>query len=470
MSSRTNPNFLDLSAQCSDSDGSDTELDLSQTSSMADFIDNRSCAEMEFGPPLPPPRLARRPSLGPRTSPVVPRTSLVRTHSVLEEPARSVRPRVSGDSTDSDVSQDSDYESQDEDQVPVDAPCRQPPFETSPQTEDFDGLLSLPTDDFRSVIGAPEVPPPDVGTNPRHRALRFCGTLNNPTEEERKVFESEDGWGSFTKYRMYGKEVGASGTPHLQIYFELKSVHTVAGLQKKIRAAQGAIPSRYALFVCKGTARQNIDYCSKGGDIWSAGVEPKGQGKRSDLDSVASMIMDEGASLQQVARAHPSSFIKYANGFSKLISLVRHVPRSSRTHGLWCFGPTGSGKSRFAHGISPHSSYVKDPSTKWWCGYEQEDTVIVDDYRSNAGLSFSDLLRVADYHPLPIEMKGSHGQFNSKRVVITTPLSIDDTFKHLDWMSEGSLDQLKRRFVELEFGPGKLTHNLKLADVTLPED
>ena len=435
MSSKTNPLYLLSQASCSESDTDvsceDFIDDSRPDSDDEDFIDDRTPHEMEFGPELPPriPRLKR---------------TVAVPHP--DAPPRC-RPRVDGDSTDSN--------------------CPLVDLTSDQVNEDFGALVNASTEELVQAVGLPLVEVPAVGNDPRHRCLRFCFTLNNYTPEEVSVLREKIA--PFAKYLIYGEEVGESGTPHLQGYIEVKTTCTVAGLQKKILGMQGFV-SRYAVFACKGNAAQNIAYCSKSGVVWELGVRPKGQGKRSDLEQVATMIMDENASLRDVAIAHPTSFMKYGNGFSKLINLVRMSKRVSRTRGLWCFGVTGSGKSRFAHGLSPESTYVKDPSTKWWCGYNQEDTVIVDDYRSNAGLGFSDLLRLADFHPLPIEMKGSAGQFNSKRIVITTPLSIDATFAHLDWMSEGSLDQLKRRFVELEFGPGKLTYALKLSDVDFPDD
>ena len=108
--------------------------------------------------------------------------------------------------------------------------------------------------------------------------------------------------------------------------------------------------------------------------------------------------------------------------------------------------------------------------TKYFCGYKQEDTVILDDYRPNAEMNFSFLLRLADRYPINVQTKFGNVEFNSKRIIVTSPLSIEDSFAHLDFLKEGQLAQLKRRFKEIEFGSGRFTHLLQLKDVIHPAE
>lgn len=302
----------------------------------------------------------------------------------------------------------------------------------------------------------------DVIDDKTKRVRRFVFTLNNYTPLEvdyLKTLPNEQ-----FKFIFFGFEIAPStGTPHLQGYLEMVNKENYKSLHNKITNHQG-FPSRYGFKIAKGTAEQCIKYCSKDKQTWSRGNVPKGQGKRTDLDAVSEMVMN-GSSLVQIARTYPRSIILHSRGIQSLISVLNGTPRSSMTKGYWVFGPTGSGKSRWAHSLSPESCYVKNPCTKWFCGYNFQETVVIDDFRPNSDLSFSFLLRIADRYPMQVETKGGSIEFNSKRVVVTSPLSIDDAFKHLDWMREGELAQLKRRFKELEFGEGKLSHLLRLEDV-----
>jgi len=58
-------------------------------------------------------------------------------------------------------------------------------------------------------------------------------------------------------YICFGKEVGESGTPHLQGYLELKAKRRMNGVKELLGCA------RVHLAVSKGTAEENLKYCSK---------------------------------------------------------------------------------------------------------------------------------------------------------------------------------------------------------------
>jgi len=157
-----------------------------------------------------------------------------------------------------------------------------------------------------------------------------------------------------------------------------------------------------------------------------------------------------------------SSYIKYSNGIEKLINLVHSQPRDSQTYGYWFYGPTGTGKSRKAHSLS-EGSYVKDPSNKWFDGYNHNGQMIIDDFRPNKDLTFQMLLTLTDRYPMSVERKGGTMQFNTRRIIITTPHDIDTTFAHLEFL-QGSLAQLKRRYKEVRFGEGTISQHLTLKD------
>jgi hypothetical protein len=210
-----------------------------------------------------------------------------------------------------------------------------------------------------------------------------------------------------------------------------------------------------------------IGYCRKDGAWWQDGTEPKGQGKRTDLDEVSQMCVD-GHKLVDIAAEHPKSFILHSKGIQSLLAILNTSTRTEMTLGYWVYGTTGSGKSRWAHSLSPESTYSKDPMTKYFCGYNQQETVILDDYRPNAEMSFSFLLRLADRYPINVQTKFGNVEFNSQRIVITTPHDIETTFAHLSFLKEGQLQQMKRRFKELEFGPNRFNWRLQLTDVNHP--
>lgn len=87
-------------------------------------------------------------------------------------------------------------------------------------------------------------------------AIRWCFTLNNYTIEDCSsiVLTIRDK----CKKAIVGKEVGESGTPHLQGYFELK---------KKGRPLGMFGINRIHFEKSRGDAESNDDYCGKDGEV-----------------------------------------------------------------------------------------------------------------------------------------------------------------------------------------------------------
>lgn len=94
------------------------------------------------------------------------------------------------------------------------------------------------------------------GNTKLQRARRWCFTLNNYTNEDlsqlSKYFEQT------TDFYIIGKEIGESGTPHLQGYFERKQQVRFDTLKK--------IMPKCHLEKAKGNRLSNVEYCSKTND------------------------------------------------------------------------------------------------------------------------------------------------------------------------------------------------------------
>lgn len=84
---------------------------------------------------------------------------------------------------------------------------------------------------------------------------------------------------------------------------------------------------------------------------------------------------------------------------------------------------------------------MKMSANKWWDGYDNNEDVIIDDYRCNF-CCFAELLRLCDRYPMKVEVKCGVRQFVAKRLYITTTRSPRDT-----WAGRSSEDltQLLRR-------------------------
>lgn len=138
----------------------------------------------------------------------------------------------------------------------------------------------------------------------------WCFTLNNPTEDvEQHVgefLESAD-----VAYGIFGREVGESGTPHLQGFVILNRSRRLSFLRNKFQAHW---TRRHA----RSTNEQARDYCKKDGDFEEFGtfVEQR-QGHRSDLDELLAWA-DEFTETNgrpptspDIAKHQPRAYLKY---------------------------------------------------------------------------------------------------------------------------------------------------------------
>lgn len=272
------------------------------------------------------------------------------------------------------------------------------------------------------------------------KATRFPFTKNNYTELDLALLNDVNVYSKF-KYICWGLEVGEEGTPHLQGYLEFDNATRL-----RISAVQTRIQNMgllgFHIEVAKGTAAQNIAYCSKDGKFTEYGERPKGQGKRTDLDVVCADIQG-GATMSDIIDRFPAQVVKFGNGLERIIQ--HYLPRRSfKTEVWWFWGPTGSGKSRWAWEKEP-DAYMKSSSHKWWDGYIGQESVILDDYRPCKEMPFNFMLNLMDRYPLSVERKGGMMEFISKRIYVTSPYSPEVMCDHLEWIGTEQKSQFLRR-------------------------
>lgn len=68
------------------------------------------------------------------------------------------------------------------------------------------------------------------------------------------------------------------------------------------------------------------------------------------------------------------------------------------------WGKTGTGKSRDAWAAAGIQAYPKDPRSKFWCGYRDQQHVVLDEFRG--GIDIGHILRWLDRYPVIVEVKG----------------------------------------------------------------
>lgn len=111
------------------------------------------------------------------------------------------------------------------------------------------------------------------------------------------------------------------------------------------------------------------------------------------------------------------------------------IERSCRV--FW--GPTGTGKSKLAWEEGGIHSYVKDPRTKWWCGYKSQEHVIIDEFRGIVDIAH--LLRWLDRYPVNVETKGGAMPLAASKFWITSNLHPKDWYPDLDTATYAALER-----------------------------
>lgn len=274
------------------------------------------------------------------------------------------------------------------------------------------------------------------------RARRWCFTLNNFTDDELSHIRGLEP-SSQLRFLICGRERGQSGTPHLQGYIELKS-------PTRLNAVKSLLGSdRLHLEQARGTADDNVKYCSKDNDIIANIGESAREGGRRTGYTEFIQVLTSTRDLAASASEFPSEFVRYGAGASRFLAVTADPNPGfefSDIRAAWLYGGTGVGKSTIANRIASYAFLVGvkchwQRGSRWWCGYAEQPFVILDEFRSG-DWDLGSLLSVINFIPLRLDVKHGFAYRKARYWLITTPASMDESFP--DYETD-KLDQLRRR-------------------------
>ena len=141
-------------------------------------------------------------------------------------------------------------------------------------------------------------------------------------------------------------------------------------------------------------------------------------------------------------------YIAHLNTLLKIHEMNKPAPSALETlDNHYYYGATGSGKSYKARQDYP-IHYVKNSETKWFCGYKDEETIIIDDF----DIRNKDMVRMlkimGDKYPFNAEIKGGSMLIRPKRIVVTSNYSPQEI-----WTTPQDLEPILRRFKVTRFEP-----------------
>lgn len=276
------------------------------------------------------------------------------------------------------------------------------------------------------------------------RSKFWCFTLNNYTEEDESRIQEV--FNSRADYGIYGREVGESGTPHLQGYIVFKE-------RRRLPYVKAAVGARAHLEVARGTPADSRRYCSKEGSVYEHGELPvhgprDSSGRCSRRDELACSFIaaaERGRDgMSEFAAAEPGCYWFSRHTLLRNYGGHRRADNRPGISVKWYYGPPGSGKSRRAHDELP-DAYIKEPRTKWWNNYFFEKDCIIDDFGPN-GIDINHLLRWFDRYKCYVEVKGDMVALCVERFIVTSNFHPSELFKFGDAVNP-QLPALLRRII-----------------------
>lgn len=264
------------------------------------------------------------------------------------------------------------------------------------------------------------------------RSRNWIFTLNNwvPDDELSISFLG-------ARWTCYGKEVGESGTPHLQGYVVFKSARTLKALKKKLPRAHWEIR--------RGTHLQAKEYCQKDGDFVEYGDEPEKNGGDSIAERARKNKRLRDETLNDLVNSGEISIMCVRKLKHARIDLEQegNAYTAKGVRGIWIYGPPGTGKTHYARNNWEDAFYIK-PQNKWFDGYSGEKTIVLDDL-DQMGACLGHYLKIwADKWACTGEVKGGKVNLRHDRFVVTSNYKIEEL-----WPEDIEMQRaIKRRFEE----------------------
>lgn len=266
------------------------------------------------------------------------------------------------------------------------------------------------------------------------RSRSWCFTLNNYTAEDcENVSRISDG-----RYVVFGKEVGESGTPHLQGYVYFDNKKSLAQLKKCLPTAHFEI--------ARGTFAQNYAYCTKDGNFEEYGKKPLDKGER--LQAANTVRMENIAECWE--KAKKGDFLVLPPTHIRTWEYIRNrygdKPKDLTVlANFWFHGASGVGKSHSIRQCLDMSKVFSKPLSSWWDNYAQEPIVLIEDYDPGHTKMFGHWMKIwCDHYAFNAQVKGSYYFIRPKVLIVTSQYSLADCFPASE--SQETFDAVNRRF------------------------
>lgn len=335
----------------------------------------------------------------------------------------------------------------------------------------------------------------DVTINIKHRA---DGTLYPPTWDDPELQEYREQAMAIVDQARYshnrkrgvkimaisiGFEIGKDGTPHMQCMLVLKSGALFKQFLDIMELPGGLDQER--LPPRKGSCRivefpeKCWEYTQKDGDFacWMKdGYKlPRDKNQKRGVSESYDVVMNmiDESSLDHVEELKDKISVDEAACYMRCYKAIdqvieRRIKKKMRQQPMyeppnvyWFCGPTGTGKTMFAHQLSGifkiDETYVRT-GAKWCDGISDNCLFVIWDEFRRGDAKFREMLNVLDgYRGIRVEVKGGSRNWRPRCIIFTTPHDPHRTFmenEETKWnLEEGQFEQLTRRIKRVvDFG------------------
>ena len=264
------------------------------------------------------------------------------------------------------------------------------------------------------------------------------------------ISELQDKFTENVQYICVSAEVHVDGSPHRHGFVALKEAIKFTPVLFDIHNSIEGASDYHGNYQVAKAPKDALRYVQKDGVFREIGTCPF----KSLMTTAEKNEMYLTKCLEDLVDSGDVSLFKYAQLMKArnayMMSRAANQKRQKPTV-YWLYGPTGSGKTRYAVEKGGESYWISN-DCKWFDGYSGQTTAILDDIRAGS-YTFEFLLRLLDRYPVLVQVKGGFAVWNPLVIYITAPARPEQVFiNHETGETWDRIDQLLRRIDEiLEF-------------------
>ena len=145
--------------------------------------------------------------------------------------------------------------------------------------------------------------------------------------------------------------------------------------------------------------------------------------------------------------------IKYSRGIEKTKQWLQKDYTSDHYRGIWIHGPPNTGKTSSILQAFPDQSIYYKGQDKWFCGYEGEKIIVLDEFVPDKDLLSREIKIWTDKFPVRAEVKGGSTKLQHDWFIITSNWSPGEIYGY----EPRIMSALERRIKVIKSEEGKQT-------------